>query len=131
MIVLDASAAIELLRRSPVGSTIADLLMSDEGLHVPHLLDVEVAQALRRLTTAGELSPARATLALEDLGDLDAERHSHEHLLPRVWELRENLTAYDAVYVALTETLDATLVTLDRGLANSPSHRANVRLLIS
>ena len=130
MIVLDASAAIELLRRSEIGRHVANLLArDDEDVHVPHLLDVEVAQGLRRLVRIGEVRPARAGEAIEDLANLAAIRHAHEGLLPRVWALRDNLTSSDAVYVALAEALDATLVTLDAGLAHAPGHTASVELL--
>ncbi len=130
MIVLDASAAIELLRGSVAGREVAERLAAeDHTLHVPHLLDVEVAQGLRRLVRIGELAPTRAAEAIEDLTDLAAVRHAHEDLLPRVWAMRDNLTAYDAVYIALAEALDATLLTLDRRLAKAPGHRAQVQLL--
>jgi predicted nucleic acid-binding protein len=130
VIVLDASAAIELLRRSTIGLAVAARLGDErEDLHVPHLLDVEVSQGLRRLVRVGELTVSRAREAIEDLADLDTVRHSHEVLLQRVWHLRDNLTAYDAVYVALAEALDAPLLTLDARLANAPGHRAEVELL--
>ena len=130
MIVLDASAAIELLRRSEIGRRVAERLAADdEALHVPHLLDVEVSQGLRRLVRVGELSPTRAGAAIEDLSDLTVVRHAHDDLLLRVWAMRDNLTAYDAVYVALAEALDATLLTLDGRLAKAPGHRARVQLL--
>lgn len=98
MIVLDASAIVELLlgtsKGRSVGARIADPAL---GLHVPHLADVEVAQALRRFVREGEIDPATAASALAELHSLDLERHAHEPLLDRVWALRENLTAYDAV----------------------------------
>lgn len=129
MIVLDASAALELLRGSPVGAAVATHLRAGEGAHAPHLLDIEVTQGLHRLVASGVLPVARARQAVEDLVDLDLIRHEHELLLPRVWEMRENLTAYDGVYVALAEALDATLLTGDRRLADAPGHRARVALL--
>ena len=130
MIVLDASAAIELLRRSDIGRHVAKLLARDEeDVHIPHLLDVEVAQGLRTLVRIGELRPARAGEAIEDLANLAAIRHAHEGLLPRVWALRDNLTSYDAVYVALAEALDAPLLTLDARLARAPGHWARIELL--
>ena len=130
MIVLDASAVIELLRGSVAGREVAERLAAeDQTLHVPHLLDVEVAQGLRRLVRIGELAPARAAEAIADLTDLTAVRHAHQDLLPRIWAMRDNLTAYDAVYVALAEALDATLLTIDRRLAKAPGHRAQVQLL--
>ena len=130
MIVLDASAAIEMLRRSDVGWNLLRRLEDPaETLHAPHLLSVEVAQVLRRLAASGSLSARRAREAVDDLVALDMARYDHEPFLARMWELRDNLTAYDASYVALAEALDATLVTLDERLANAPGHRAQVELL--
>lgn len=121
MIVLDASAIVELLlgtnQGRSIGARIADPALS---IHAPHLADVEVAQALRRYVREGELDAASAASALEDLRSLDLERHAHEPLLARIWELRQNLTAYDAVYVALAEALDTTLLTCDSRLARAP-----------
>ena len=112
------------------GREVAERLAAeDQTLHAPHLLDVEVAQGLRRLVRIGELAPARAAEAIADLTDLTAVRHAHEDLLPRIWAMRDNLTAYDAVYIALAEALDATLLTIDRRLAKAPGHRAQVQLL--
>lgn len=127
---LDASAVLELLRRSGPGSRLAGLL-GDEGVavHVPHVMALEVTQGLRRLVRAGTLPAPRAGLALAALWDLDAVRHEHEPFLPRIWQLRENLTAYDAAYVALAEALDAPLLTLDARLAAAPGHAAEVELL--
>jgi len=130
VIVLDASAAIEMLRRSDVGWNLLRRLEDPaETLHAPHLLSVEVAQVLRRLAASGSLSARRAREAVDDLVALDMARYDHEPFLARMWELRDNLTAYDASYVALAEALDATLVTLDERLANAPGHRAQVELL--
>jgi predicted nucleic acid-binding protein len=89
---------------------------------------VEVAQVLRRYARSGELSPERGKEALADLADLPLHRYSHEPLLPRVWELRDNLTAYDAVYLALAEALLAPLVTCDSKLAAAPIHTADVEV---
>ncbi len=102
MIVLDASVLVELLLWTRAGRVVATRV-ADPGLslHVPHLADVEVAQALRRYARDGLLGSADAARALEDLRELDLQRHAHEPLLGRVWALRNNLTAYDAVYVAL------------------------------
>jgi predicted nucleic acid-binding protein len=91
-------------------------------------MDVEVVQALRKLERAGDLEPGRGEKALRDLMDLRIVRWGHALLLDRVWELRHNLTAYDAVYVALAELLDAPLVTCDGRLARSAGHRARIRL---
>ena len=130
MIVLDASAALELLLGTPKGRTIADLIRNPEtSLHAPHLLDIEVAQVLRRLVRQRELSSSSAAAALQDLADLDLERHGHVAHLARIWDLRDNLTAYDAVYVALAEALDATLLTCDRAMGSAAHHRARVHTL--
>lgn len=121
MIVLDASVIVELLLGTARGRSIAARIEDPAlGLHAPHLADVEVAQALRRYVRDGELDAASAMAALDDLRSLDLERHAHEPLLDRVWALRANLTAYDAVYVALAEALDTTLLTCDGRLARAP-----------
>lgn len=130
MIVLDASALVELVLGTPrgmeIGARIADPAL---GIHIPHLADVEVAQALRRFVKEGELDPAAAASALRDFRSLDLERHAHEPLLDRVWTLRANLTAYDAVYVALAEALEATLLTCDGKLSRAPGIDAVVDLV--
>ncbi|HEX9641009.1 MAG TPA: type II toxin-antitoxin system VapC family toxin [Candidatus Krumholzibacteria bacterium] len=127
---LDASALLELLlgtiRGRSIGERLADPALA---LHVPHLIDVEVAQALRRYVRKGELEPAAAEDALEHLRSLDLERHAHEPLLDRVWALRANLTAYDAVYVALAETLETTLLTCDVKLARAPGLTGRIELI--
>jgi len=87
------------------------------SLYAPHLMDVEVANVLRRYWTTGDLELGRAAEAIADLADLPITRHEHALLLPRIWQLRGNLTAYDATYVALADALDATLVTRDARLA--------------
>jgi predicted nucleic acid-binding protein len=92
-------------------------------------MDVEVIQALRRLVRSDEVSATRAAEAVEDLGDLDLHRHAHVTLLTRAWHLRENMTAYDAVYVALAEALGATMITCDKPLANAPGHRARIEAI--
>jgi len=130
MIVLDASALVELLLGTIRGRSIGDRLADPAlGLHAPHLVDVEVAQALRRYVREGDLDADSAASALEDLRSLDLERHAHEPLLDRVWALRQNLTAYDAVYVALAEALDTTLLTCDGRLARAPGVAGRVELV--
>jgi predicted nucleic acid-binding protein len=120
MIVLDASAALELLLGTDRGRRVARRIASpDETLHAPHLLDLEVAQVLRRFVLSSQLAPGRAEEALVDLDELDLIRYPHGPLLWRVWELRANYTAYDAVYIALTEATGACLLTCDRKLAKS------------
>lgn len=127
MIVLDASALLELLLQTPLGIRVeARLFRNEEELHSPHLVDVEVTQGLRRLVRGGEVSPDRAAEALADLADLDLHRHAHLDLLNRAWRLRENVSAYDAMYVALAEALEAPIVTCDTPLARAPGHRARV-----
>ena len=130
MIVLDASSAVELLAGSQLGRAVAQRIEDPaESLHAPHLLDLEVAQVLRRQVASGGLAPDRAHRGLQDLALLYLERYPHEQLLPRVWELRENLTAYDAAYVALAEALDCPLLTCDRKLAQTPGTRARFELI--
>jgi len=121
---------LEALLRTPAAKRVeARLLDPRESLHAPHLLDVEVAQVVRRYAATGEINGERSRLALADLADFPLRRYAHDFLLPRVWELRNNLTAYDAVYVALAEALDATLITRDRRLATAASHHARVELV--
>jgi predicted nucleic acid-binding protein len=130
MIVVDASAVVEILVRSSRASHIeARLFDPRETLHAPHLLDVEVAHVLRRYAGSGEIDSERGRVALTDLADLPLRRYPHDFLLPRVWDLRSNLTAYDAVYVALTEALEAVLVTRDRGLASAAARYVMVELV--
>ncbi len=130
MIVLDASVVVELLLNRPSAARLARRLRDpDEALHAPHLIDLEIAQTLRRYQAIGELSPQRARQALLTFGQMPIERHPHWPFLGRIWELRRNLTAYDAAYVALAEVLDAPLLTCDRALASAPSHRAKIELL--
>ena len=129
MIVVVASALLELLlgtaRAAQIG---ARALSPDQRLHAPHLLDVEIVQALRRLVRLGDIDAERAEQALEDLENLVIERYSHQELLARVWQLRESMTAYDGAYVALAEALDAPLLTCDAKLARSHGHGAIIEL---
>ena len=130
MIILDASAAIEWLLRTQTGIKIDKRIFSPQlPLHAPHLLDVEVAQVLRRYVRDKTITAQRGQEALEDLGDLPLNRYPHDFLIPRVWELRATLTAYDAIYVALAELLDAPLLTCDGRIASAPGHHANVDVI--
>jgi len=130
LIILDASAAIEWLLRTPAGIRIDKRIFSpSESLHAPHLLDVEVGQVLRRYVRDKTITAQRGQEALHDLGDLPLNRYPHDFLLSRVWDLRANLTAYDAAYVALAELLDAPLLTGDGGIASAPGHHATVELI--
>ncbi len=127
---LDASAAIELLLQTATGVKIDQrILAPGERLHAPHLLDLEVVQALRRFVATGSLTPRRAQEALDDLLALSITRYPHDVLLERIWTLRGNLTAYDAAYVALAEALGAPLVTCDSKVAASPHHGARVEVI--
>lgn len=130
MIVLDASSVLELLLRTAAADSIEErVLGSGETLHAPHLLDVEVAQVLRRYAARGEISPARGRRAIEVLTLFPVTRYPHEPLLPRIWALRANLTAFDAAYVALAEGLGARLLTRDEKLANAPAARGVTELI--
>jgi predicted nucleic acid-binding protein len=129
MIVLDASVLVELLVGTARGRSIAERIGDPSvGLHVPHLADVEVAQSLRRYVASREIDAASAAAALANLRSLDLQRHPHEPLLDRVWALRGNLTAHDAVYAALAEALDATLLTCDAKLARAPGLGCRVQV---
>lgn len=130
MIVVDASAVLEMLLATADGERIARrLLAPGESLHAPHLLDLEVAQVLRRFVRSRELSAQRGAEALEDLLDLPVTRYPHEPLLHRVWELRDNVTAYDAAYLALAEALDAPLLTRDERIGSAPGHSVRVEIV--
>jgi predicted nucleic acid-binding protein len=130
MIVVDASALTEWLLQTDLGIRVESRLYGrDEDLHAPHLVDVEVLSALRRLVRGREVSPARAEEAIEDLTSLRITRHGHADLATRAWELRANLTAYDAIYVALAEALDATVVTCDAPFSAAPGHAARMELI--
>ena len=127
MIVVDASALLEMLLQTQRANQLMQrALEPSQRLHAPHLLDVEVTQVLRRLAQRKEITIARAEQALNDLTHLLVERHEHRALLPRVWQLRDSLTAYDAVYVALAELLGAPLLTCDGKIASAPGHDAKV-----
>jgi predicted nucleic acid-binding protein len=132
LIVLDASAAIEWLLQTSVGESIDARLFGGGSASstwcAPHLIDVEVAQVLRRRVAAGRLEDTRAREAIADLLAVPIVRYPHDPLLPRIWHLRENLTAYDAAYVVLAEALDATLITCDRRLRRR-GHQARVEVV--
>ena len=130
MIVVDASAVIEFLLQTALGLRVETRLFRDaDELHAPHLIDVETVQALRRLVRSGDVSADRAQEALDDLMMLAIRRHAHVDLAGRAWELRDNLTAYDAMYVALAEATDAPLVTCDARLGATPGHAARIEVV--
>ncbi len=128
MIVVDASALTAALLQTPQG--LAERLFAhDVQLHVPHLIDIELTSAFRKLVAVNRLSAQRAEQALRDFQSLELVRYPHAPLLLRVWVLRSNLTPYDAAYVALAELLDMPLLTRDRRLANAPGHAAKVEVV--
>jgi predicted nucleic acid-binding protein len=130
VIVLDASAAVEILLGLPRAAPQLRARLARNGatLHVPHVFDLEVVAAIRRHALRGALSKGRTRRALGVLDDLRATRYSHVPLRPRIWELRDNVTPYDAAYVALAEALRAPLVTVDAALAGAAGGRAEVEL---
>ena len=130
MIVVDASTLVEVLLRARDAQAIEDRLFENgQTLHAPHLIDVEVAHAIRRYAISGQIKGDRGRVALAILAALPLNRYPHGFLLPRIWDLRNNLTAYDAVYIALAETLQVPLITRDRRLAGAAGHRARIELV--
>ena len=128
--VLDASGAIEFLLNTAAGKRLAARLADEaEDVHAPHLIDMEIAQVLRRYALHGTLEAGMGALALDRWRSLDVERYPHEPFLGRVWQLRDNVTAYDAIYVALAEALSTVLVTGDRKLVGAPGVRAAIELI--
>ncbi|HEX6388224.1 MAG TPA: type II toxin-antitoxin system VapC family toxin [Solirubrobacteraceae bacterium] len=128
MLVVDTSAVVEALAGRAPDPRLVARLAGDGDLHAPHLVDVEVLHALRGLTRAGALSEDRANDARTDFADLAITRYPHERLTDRMWELRHNLTAYDAAFVALAEALGAPLVTCDAKLGATPKLSAAVEV---
>jgi predicted nucleic acid-binding protein len=130
VIVVDASALLEFLLQTSIGARVEARLFRDaDELHAPHLLDAEIVQGLRRFVRTGEVSSGRADEAIADFTDLDLHRHAHLDLLGRAWRLRDNITAYDAMYVALAEAIDAPIVTCDGPLAKAPGHQARIEVI--
>jgi predicted nucleic acid-binding protein len=128
VIVVDASALVDFLTPLRIDPSLDERIASSIEIHAPHLIDVEVAHALQRLTARAEIAADRAADALLDLSALPIRRYPHPPLLDRAWELRQTVSAYDAMYVALAELLDVTLVTCDAALARAPGVRARVEV---
>jgi predicted nucleic acid-binding protein len=114
---------------SPEGLRVRQSIESADIVAIPHLCSVETASVLRSLVRGGKVEPGRAAGLLADVADLPLVRYSHEPLLLRIWELRENLTAYDAAYVALAEAVRATLVTCDARLGRAPLTGVTVEVI--
>ena len=129
MIVLHASAVVDWLLQTAAGQRIERRIYSrHQSLHAPHLLDLEVAQVLRRLVREGTVSARRADEAVQDLLDLRITKYPHSVLLPRIWQLRHNLSAYDAAYVVLAEKLGAVLLTRDKHLSSASGHMVPIEV---
>lgn len=128
MKVVDASAIVQVLTAPSGAPALVATLLADGDIHAPHLVDVEVVSALRRLEHRRELSTDRADDARRDLADLPLNRYPHQALVERAWELRHTVSSYDAVYLALAEALDAPLVTCDARLSRVPGVAATVEL---
>ena len=127
---IDASALLEVLLATDAGQRVsARVYREGETLHAPHLLDLEIIHVLRRGCLIGKLLPSRAAEALADLSGLRLVRHPHQPHVPRIWQLRHSLTAYDAAYVALAEALEAPLITRDGRMASAHGHRAKIELI--
>ena len=120
MLIVDTSAVLAALAERAPDRALVQRLSDDGDLHAPHLIDVEILRALRGLVRGGKLSADRAEDVRVDVADLAITRYGHEPLADRVWALRDNLTAYDAVFVALSEALDVPLITCDARLAAAP-----------
>jgi predicted nucleic acid-binding protein len=128
LIVVDTSAVLSILLGRPEVPGLADRVRSDSDLHAPHLLDVEFQHALWRLARTGAISDDRASDARTDFADMTVARYPHVPLADRMWELRHNMTAYDAAFVVLAEILAVPLITCDARLARAPGHRAAVEV---
>lgn len=129
MIVLDTSAVVDWLLRTPAGQRIEQRIYAHQDtLHSVHLLDVEFVQVLRRLVRGGTLTAKRAEEAIEDMAALRITRYAPVLLVQRIWRLRQNLSAYGAAYVALAEKLQAPLITRDQRIAAAPGYTAAVEV---
>lgn len=128
MAVVDSSALIHVLVGRPTNPHLVDRLAGEDFLHVPHLIDLELLQTLRGLVHRSEITAEQAAIARSQFDDLALARYPHHPLRDRIWQLRDNLTAYDGAYVALAEAIEAPLVTIDGRLARSSGHGADIEL---
>lgn len=128
MLVVDTSAVLEAITARDPASGLVERLAEDGDLHGPHLLDTELLHALRRMSLRNQISDERAEDALSDFAELALVRYRHQPFNDRVWELRHNITAYDATFIALAEALSAPLITCDARLAAAPGHSATIEL---
>jgi predicted nucleic acid-binding protein len=128
VLVVDTSAVLEALAARNPAPGLVERLAADGDLHGPHLIDTEVLHALRRMSIRREISDERAADARSDFAEMALIRYPHQPLNDRVWELRHNLTAYDATCVALAETLAAPLITCDARIASASGHGAYIEL---
>ena len=128
MIVVDTSAVITALVGRPPNHALSSRLSDDTDLHAPHLIDIELIHALRRLVLNGNLSEDRASDVRVDFADISIMRYPHLPLADRIWALRHTITAYDAAFVALGEVLDVPVITCDARLASAIGHSADIEL---
>jgi predicted nucleic acid-binding protein len=128
MLVVDTSAVLEALAARDPAPGLIERLSEDGDLHAPHLIDTELLHALRRMSIHHQITADRADDARSDFAELALVRYRHQPLNDRVWQLRHNLTAYDATFIALAEALSAPLITCDARLAVAPGHSAQIEL---
>jgi predicted nucleic acid-binding protein len=126
LLVVDASALVDFLLAAPAARAVEQELDRAESLHAPHVIDLEIASALRRVVAERRIHEARGLVALRDLAELPLTRYPAGPMLERIWELRPTLTTYDAAYVALAEALEVPLLTTDERLARSHGHHAEI-----
>ena len=130
MIVLDASAMVEWLEHSTLGLKVDRKILRDgDRVRAPHFIDLEVTSAISKKVRLGGMRLSRGEQVLRDLQQAPCMRYPHRPFLPRIWKLRENLSPYDAAYVALAEFLGATLLTCDAKLSRAPGHSARIDLV--
>jgi predicted nucleic acid-binding protein len=128
MLVVDAGCLFEALIGTPVGQVVKRHLAADDDHAAPHMVDVETMNVIRKYHLDGRLDETAARQAVEDLELWPGERFAHTRLIPRAWELRNNVRGWDAFYVALAEALDATLLTLDERLSRALGPRCRIEV---